>query len=104
MAYRGLVSTVLDTVWGPAGCFSDQLSRLVAKPGRGLMSDSSWPYPSYADRRWLGGERGADRSLAAVIRALRTAVSEAGDPVSGDPEALLAALTHLAAIAERVDW
>ena len=68
------------------------------------MTDSPWPYPSYADRRWLGGERGADRSLAAVIRALRAAVSETGDPVSGDPDSLLAALTHLAAIAERVDW
>ena len=63
-----------------------------------------WPYPSYADRRWLGGERVEDRSLAAVIKALRTAVVEAGAPVGDDPESLLAGLSHLAAIAERIDW
>jgi hypothetical protein len=68
------------------------------------MTTSPWPYPSYADLRWLGGERGSDRALAAVIKSLRAAVAEAGDPVSSDPESLLAALTHLAAIAERVDW
>jgi hypothetical protein len=68
------------------------------------MADSSWPYPSYADRRWLGGDRGPDRSLAAVIRSLRSSVAEAGEPVTSDPESLLAALSHLAAIAERVDW
>jgi hypothetical protein len=68
------------------------------------MTAGSWPYPSYADRRWLGGDRGPDRSLAAVIRTLRTTVSEAGDAVAEDPESMLAALAHLAAIAERVDW
>jgi hypothetical protein len=68
------------------------------------VADSPWPYPSYADRRWLGGDRGPDRSLAAVIRSLRASIEESGDPVSEDPEALLAALSQLAAIAERVDW
>ena len=32
------------------------------------------------------------------------AVSEAGDPVSSDPESLLAGLSHLAAIGERIEW
>jgi len=68
------------------------------------MTDSPWPYPSYADLGWLGGVRIPDRALAAVIRSLRTAVAESGDPVSDEPPALLAALGHLAAIAERVDW
>jgi hypothetical protein len=65
---------------------------------------SPWPYPSYADRRWLGGDRVEDRSLAAVIKALRSTVAEAGEPVSADPTALLAGLAHLAEIAERIDW
>jgi hypothetical protein len=68
------------------------------------MTSSPWPYPSYADRHWLGGERVPDRALAAAIRAVRSAVAEAGDPVSSDPEALLAGLSHLAAIGERIDW
>jgi hypothetical protein len=68
------------------------------------MADNRWPYPSYSDRRWLGGDRGPDRSLAAVVRTLRTLATEAGDPVSEDPDALLSALSHLAAIAERVEW
>jgi hypothetical protein len=68
------------------------------------MTVSPWPYPSYADRRWLGGERGSDRSLAAVVKGLRTAVTEAGEPVSDDPESLLTALSHLASFAERVEW
>lgn len=63
-----------------------------------------WPYPSYADRRWLGGDRVEDRSLAAVIKALRSLVAEADAPVGSGPEALLAGLSHLAEIAERVDW
>ena len=69
-----------------------------------MVSSSGWPYPSYADLRWLGGDRGPDRSLAAVIRALRATVAEAGDPVGENPDALLAALGQLAAISERVDW
>jgi hypothetical protein len=68
------------------------------------MDPSPWPYPSYGDRRWLGGERGADRALAAVVRALRATVSDAGETVSDDPESLLAGLSHLAEIAERVEW
>ena len=68
------------------------------------MSTSPWPYPSYADRRWLGGERGTDRSLAAVVRSLRATATEAGDPVGENPESVLTALSQLAAIAERVDW
>jgi hypothetical protein len=65
---------------------------------------SGWPYPSYADRRWLGGERGSDRSLAAVVRAVRAVTAEAGEPQTGDVEGLSAALGHLAELAERVDW
>ena len=68
------------------------------------MTSDPWPYPSYADRQWLGGERVPDRALAAAIKALRLAVAEAGDPVRSDPESLLAGLSHLAAIAERIDW
>lgn len=68
------------------------------------MTESSWPYPSYADRRWLGGDRGGDRSLAAVVRTLRATVAESGGKVSEDPDSLLDALSHLAEMAERVDW
>jgi hypothetical protein len=68
------------------------------------MTTSCWPYPSYSDRRWLGGERVEDRALAAVIKALRTTVAETGRPVSTDPDSLLDALSHLAEIAERIDW
>lgn len=68
------------------------------------MTDSPWPYPSYGDRRWLGGERGSDRPLAAVVRSVRAVVAESGEPASGTPESLLVALGHLAAISERVDW
>ena len=64
----------------------------------------SWPYPSYADRTWLGGERGADRALATVVRALRSLVTETGGRPSGEPDDLLAALEQLAAIGERVSW
>jgi hypothetical protein len=68
------------------------------------MPDSQWPYPSYADRTWLGGEKGTDRELAAVVRAIRGLVTEAGGRPSGEPESLLAALGRLAGIGERVDW
>jgi hypothetical protein len=68
------------------------------------MTASPWPYPSYADRRWLGGDRGQDRSLAAVVKTLRATVAETGEPVSEDPESVLLALAHLAEIAERIDW
>jgi len=68
------------------------------------MTTSPWPYQSYADRGWLGGENGPDRSLAAVIRSVRSTVAEAGETVTEDPESLLAALVQLAAIGERVDW
>lgn len=68
------------------------------------MTLSDWPYPSYGDRRWLGGERGADRPLAALVRAVRGTVNEAGASASGSPEDLLTGLGHLAALAERVDW
>lgn len=63
-----------------------------------------WPYPSYADRRWLGGERGADPALAAVVRGVRSAVTATGGGASADPVDLLAGLGQLAAIRERVDW
>lgn len=68
------------------------------------MSDDAWPYPSYADRIWLGGDRGADRALAAVVRALRGLVAECGGRPGSDPEPLLEAMNQLAAIAERADW
>src|SRR4051794_41425676 len=48
-------------------------------------SDPAWPYPSYADRVWLGGGRGPDRALATVVRALRGLVAETGGPAT--PEA-----------------
>jgi hypothetical protein len=64
----------------------------------------TWPYPSYADRIWLGGERGADRALAGVVRALRGLVAESGGRVSAEPESLLGAMGQLAEIGERVDW
>src|SRR3954469_15548813 len=69
-----------------------------------IVSDEQWPYPSYADRTWLGGERGSDRPLAAVVRALRGLVTESGGPAVRDPEALLGPLNHLAMVGERVDW
>jgi hypothetical protein len=79
--------------------------RLVTREIVGeIVADEQWPYPSYADRAWLGGERGSDRSLAAVVRALRSLVTESGDPVSREPESLLNALGHLAMVGERVDW
>jgi hypothetical protein len=68
------------------------------------MSSSPWPYRSYADRTWLGGESGADRALAAVIRSVRTTTTESGRMASNSPDSLLAALENLAEIAERVDW
>src|SRR5437588_707585 len=63
-----------------------------------------WPYPSYADRRWLGGERGADRALATVARATRSLVAETGGRVEGDPMSLLHALAQLADLGERIEW
>ena len=68
------------------------------------MSDEHWPYPSYADRSWLGGDRGPDRALAAVVRALRGLVTESGQRPGRDPAELLDAAGHLAAMGERVDW
>ena len=64
----------------------------------------AWPYPSYADRVWLGGERGTDRALATVVKALRSLVAETGGQPSGEAADLLAALEQLAAIGERVGW
>lgn len=63
-----------------------------------------WPYPSYADRRWLGGERGTDRALATVVRAVRTLVAETDGRTAADPDSLTHALGQLAELAERVDW
>jgi hypothetical protein len=70
----------------------------------GPTSARRWPYPSYADRTWLGGDRGADRALATVVRALRGLVIETGGRPSGEPADLLAALEQAAAIGERVSW
>ena len=68
------------------------------------MRSESWPYPSYADRRWLGGERGSDPALAAVVHAVRSTASAGGDMVSEQPDSLLAGLAHVTSIAERVEW
>src|SRR4051812_41400374 len=68
------------------------------------MVDEAWPYPSYGDKTWLGGERGADRVLAAVVRALRGLVVEDGGRAGAEPDALLDGLGRLAAVGERVDW
>lgn len=68
------------------------------------MTSDVWPYPSYGDRTWLGGDRGPDRALAAVVRAVRGVVTETGGHASGEPDRLLDGLAHLAAIGERVDW
>jgi len=64
----------------------------------------TWPYPSYADRRWLGGDSGADKALATVVRAIRGLVTQTGGSVDGSPESLLHALTQLADLGERVEW
>lgn len=61
-----------------------------------------WPYPSYADRRWLGGDRGEDAALATVVRGLRELVRDG--PTGGDPPGLLHALGQLADLGERVEW
>jgi len=63
-----------------------------------------WPYPSYADRRWLGGDRGTDKALAGVVRALRALVAETGGSVDPSPPSLLHALGQLADLGERVEW
>src|SRR5436305_13716893 len=63
-----------------------------------------WPYPSYADRRWLGGDRGPDKALAGVVRALRGLVAETGGSVDPSPPSLLHALAQLADLGERVEW
>ena len=65
---------------------------------------SSWPYPSYGDRRWLGGDSGPDKALATVIRAVRGLVSQTGGSADGSPESLLHALAQLADLGERVEW
>jgi ATP/maltotriose-dependent transcriptional regulator MalT len=63
-----------------------------------------WPYPSYADRRWLGGDRGPDKALAGVVRALRSLVAETGGSVDPTAPSLLHALSQLADLGERVEW
>ena len=68
------------------------------------MRSGPWPYPSYADRRWLGGDRGPDHALAAVVRAVRSTVSATGAEVSEEADSVLAGLAGLTAIAERAEW
>lgn len=63
-----------------------------------------WPYPSYADRRWLGGDRGDDPALATVVRGLRALVRDGSGQAGGDPPGLLYALGQLADVGERVEW
>jgi hypothetical protein len=76
-----------------------------APEGGELMSASGWPYPSYFDRRWLGGERGSDRALAAVVTAVRATVTGGTGATPAETDgALLAGLSHLGEVAERVDW
>ena len=65
---------------------------------------AGWPYPSYADRRWLGGDRGPDKALATVVRAVRGLVTETGGTVDPSPPSLLHALSQLADIGERTEW
>lgn len=69
-----------------------------------MAGSGTWPYPSYGDRRWLGGERGDDPALATVVRGVRALVADAGGPTGGEPAALLHALGRLADIGERVEW
>src|SRR5581483_9953774 len=69
-----------------------------------MAESGAWPYPSYGDRRWLGGERGTDPSLATVVRAVRALAADGGGPVGADPAALLPALGRLAELGERVEW
>src|SRR5436305_12015649 len=76
---------------------------MVSDPDAGARQQI-WPYPSYADRRWLGGERGSDRALATVVRATRSLVAETGGQVDGDPQMLLHALAQLADLGERIEW
>ena|SRR5947209_774772 len=76
---------------------------MVSDPDEGGRQQI-WPYPSYADRRWLGGDRGGDRALATVVRATRSLVTETGGQVDGDPEMLLHALSQLADLGERIEW
>jgi ATP/maltotriose-dependent transcriptional regulator MalT len=63
-----------------------------------------WPYPSYADRRWLGGERGPDKALATVVTAVRTLVAATRGTVDAAPDGLLHGMSQLAALGERIDW
>ncbi|MBV9097615.1 MAG: hypothetical protein JO079_06130 [Frankiaceae bacterium] len=69
-----------------------------------MSEQGSWPYPSYADRRWLGGDRGEDPALATVVRLLRELVRDSGGPAGGEPPALLHALGRLADVGERIEW
>jgi hypothetical protein len=68
------------------------------------MRPSPWPYRSYADSRWLGGDAGEDPALAAVVRSVRSTVADSDGSTTDSPDSLLAALASLAAIAERIDW
>lgn len=63
-----------------------------------------WPYPSYSDRRWLGGDRGGDRALAAVVRAIRGLVAETGGSPEASADSLLHAMARMADLGERIEW
>jgi hypothetical protein len=76
----------------------------VVEGNQVAIQSGSWPYPSYTERSWLGGERGADRALAGVVRTLRTLVAESGGRVTAEPDSLLTAMGQLAEVGERVDW
>jgi hypothetical protein len=65
---------------------------------------SLWPYPSYGDRRWLGGDNGTDKALATVVRAVRGLVTQTGGSPDASPGSLLHALAQLADLGERVEW
>ena len=65
---------------------------------------AAWPYPSYADRRWLGGDAGPDKALATVVRSVRGLVTQTGGSTDNSPESLMHALTQLADLRERVEW
>jgi hypothetical protein len=69
-----------------------------------MTQPASWPYPSYADRRWLGGDHGGDAALGMVVRTIRAFVEETGGSLDAGPESLLYGLGRLADLGERIEW
>lgn len=69
-----------------------------------VTESAPWPYPSYGDRRWLGGDQGADPALAMVVRSIRTFVTESGGRADPSADGLLFGLGRLADLGERIEW